>query len=201
MATRSPSDRPPTTHHPAAETPCVELGRLTSEQLMDRYVGGDAAAFNELYSRHAGQLLGFLMSKTRQRDRAEDLLQTTFVKVHRGRGSYLSGAPLLPWLRAIARRTFYGEQRAPQTRMESLSRDGALPEAATRVPRSRLELPLALRRALSELPAGYRDAILLTKLHGFTGDEAAASLQTTRTAIKLRVHRGTRMLRRSLQPA
>src|SRR5688572_25924343 len=84
------------------------------EWLMQRYVEGDAAAFNELYRKIAPKLFGYLLRVTRDPALAEDLLQTTFVKVHRARNAYLKGAPIVPWILVIARRTFYDERRAPR---------------------------------------------------------------------------------------
>ena len=95
---------------------------------MEAYVDGDADSFDELYRRLAPNLFGYLLRLTRQRDRAEDLLQVTFAKVHRARGSYLRGAPVLPWMLAIARRSFLDERRHASTRTEDLSFDGNLPE-------------------------------------------------------------------------
>jgi len=169
--------------------------------LMQRYVDGDTQAFNELYARSAGQLLAFLIRLTRDRDRAEDLLQTTFAKVHRARDTYLEGAPVLPWLYAIARRTFYDAERSRRARHESLSRDGVLPELAAHGTSSKIELPHALDQALAALPTGHREALLLTKFFGYSGDEAAAALGTTRAAIKVRVHRANQQLREELAAA
>lgn len=170
------------------------------EELMDRYVDGDAAAFDELYEQVSPKLFGYLLRLTRHRERAEDLLQVTFTKVHRARGSYLRGAPLLPWLLAIARRSFYDERRAAKVRKESLSLDGSLPEGDANPPS---ELPAdvsdALDRALNDMPELYREAIQLTKLTGLSISEAAEVLGTTPAAVKLRVHRGYNYLRHQLE--
>ena len=201
---RDRSPRPPAAATPATKSPGgghEPPSAVSSEDLMERYVDGDANAFNELYARHAGPLFGYLLKLTRQREQAEDLVQITFTKLHRARASYLKGAPLNPWLFAIARRSFYDEVRSQRSRREALSRDGVLPEAAATGARSKIELPHALDRALARLPAAYREAILLTKFFGYSGDEAAEKLGTTRGAIKVRVHRGNEVLRASLQPA
>jgi DNA-directed RNA polymerase specialized sigma24 family protein len=42
----------------------------------------------------------------RSRAVAEDVLQATFLKVHRARGAYIRGADPVPWIYAIAHRTF-----------------------------------------------------------------------------------------------
>jgi len=147
----------------------------------------------------APQLYAYLMRLTRDRPRAEDLLQVTFAKLHRARTSYIPGAPLLPWALAIARRSFLDERRAAKSRSEDLSADGVLPEPK-RVEDSRSDdTSEAIDRALNELPETYREAIQLTKVVGLSLLEAAKVLETTPTAVKLRVHRGYTLLRELLQ--
>ena len=58
----------------------------------------------------------------------EDLVQVTFSKIHRARESYMRGAPLLPWVLAIARRSFLDERRRAKVRPEDLTGDGIVPE-------------------------------------------------------------------------
>jgi RNA polymerase sigma factor (sigma-70 family) len=169
------------------------------EELMERYVGGSASAFDELYRRVAPKVYGYLLRLTRNTERAEDLLQITFAKVHRARASYLAGAPLLPWLLAIARRSFFDERRSVRTRPEELSKDGSVPEPTPEQPSVPSELTDAIGRALDALPESYREAIELTKITGLTLAEAASVLGTTETALKLRVHRGYNLLRKELE--
>lgn len=168
------------------------------ETLMERYVDGDAAAFDGLYEQLAPKLFGYLMRLTGHRERAEDLLQITFAKIHRARGSYLRGAPLLPWVLAIARRSFYDERRAAKSRSEDLSRDGALPEPRHESTELPVDVSDALDRALGAMPEAYREAIQLTKITGLSVNEAAEVLGTSPTAVKLRVHRGYNFLRKEL---
>ena len=175
------------------------LASCSLEELMDSYVDGNAAAFEELYRRIAAKLLGYLMRLTRHRERAEDLVQITFSKVHRARASYLRGAPLLPWVLAIARRSFYDERRAAASRHEDLSGDGTLPEPKSEETGLPTDIAAALERAMDAMPETYREAIQLTKITGLSIAEAADVLGTTPTAVKLRVHRGYNLLRKSLE--
>jgi RNA polymerase sigma factor (sigma-70 family) len=165
---------------------------------MDRYVDGDADAFQHLYRRVSPNLMGYLLRLTRNRERAEDLLQITFSKIHRARGSYLRGAPVLPWILAIARRSFLDERRSANVRTEELSPDGSLPEPQTEERPLPTELSDALEVAISRLPETYREAIVLTKITGLSVAEAASVLGATETAVKLRVHRGYNQLRKEL---
>ncbi|HET9953610.1 MAG TPA: RNA polymerase sigma factor [Polyangiaceae bacterium] len=173
--------------------------RARLDGLMERYVDGDPSAFEELYRGVSPTLFGYLLRLTRDRHRAEDLLQITFSKVHRARGSYLRGAPVLPWLLAIARRSFLDERRHAQTRTEDLSPDGNLPEPHSEERAVSTDLSEALERALDGLPEAYREAIQLTKISGLSLTDAASVLNTTETAVKLRVHRGYEQLRKQLE--
>jgi RNA polymerase sigma-70 factor (ECF subfamily) len=169
------------------------------EALMNRYVDGDSEAFEALYQQLSPRLFGYLLRLTRQRERAEDLLQITFTKVHRARSSYIRGAPLLPWVLAIARRSFYDERRAAKSRTEDLSRDGTLPEPRPEPSGVPNDVSEALERALDGMPETYREAIQLTKLTGLSVSEAAEVLGASPTAVKLRVHRGYNFLRKELE--
>ena len=170
----------------------------TLEALMERYVDGDEAAFDALYQGSSSRLFGYLLRLTRSRERAEDLLQVTYSKVHRARGSYLRGAPVMPWFIAIARRSFLDERRSAKVRKEDLSSDGTLPEPSSVNQDVGDDVADALERALDSLPENYREAIVLTKVTGLSLAEASEVLGATPTALKLRVHRGYVKLRERL---
>ncbi len=177
----------------------------TDAELMSRYCNGDAAAFRALYGRVAPRLLAYLTRMAPNRTAAEDLLQQTFLKVHRARGSYVLGAEPLPWLYAIAHRTFLDSARKRKRARVELSRDDTLPEVAAHVtgrpaahvhpPRHDAALRKATLAAIDELPPNQREALVLTKLQGKSIAEAARITGASKGAIKLRVHRGYVTLR------
>jgi RNA polymerase sigma-70 factor, ECF subfamily len=177
----------------------LDLESASNEGLMEAYVAGNVAAFDALYARVAPKLFGYLLRLSRDRSRAEDLLQVTFTKIHRARASYLTGAPFLPWASAIARRSFFDEVRFSRSRREELSHDGTLPEPREESDALPSELQDALEQALDALPEAYREAIQLTKVTGLSMQEAAQVLGATPTAVKLRVHRGYVALRKALE--
>lgn len=173
------------------------LRACSLEVLMTLYVGGSDRAFDELYRRLTPKVYGYLLRLARKPERAEDLVQVTYSKLHRARGSYLEGAPLLPWVLAIARRAFFDESRALRSRREDLTTEGVLPEPSLPTP-GETDVGL-LERALSEIPEAYREAIVLTKITGLTVTEAAAVVESTPSAVKLRVHRGYKVLREAME--
>lgn len=165
---------------------------------MRAYVEGSLEAFDELYRRTSPRVFGYLLVCTGNRARAEDLLQITYSKMHRARDRYVGGAGVMPWLLAIARRTFLDEQRARKRRREVLTREGEVPEVESGRGAAPSDLLEDVRAEVGRLPKNYREAIELTKFAGLSAAEAALVLGATESAIKLRVHRGYERLRRSL---
>lgn len=166
---------------------------------MAEYASGNDEAFEVLYRRAAPKLRSWLLKLTRDPNRAEDLVQVTFLKVHRARHRYMAGSPLLPWLHVIAKRSMLDEQRPLSQHFEVLSTDGMLGELGGSVETNAEDIA-ALRAVFGQLPPQYRDAIELTKFGGMSGPEAASTLNTTAAAIKQRVHRGYSLMRTWLQP-
>lgn len=175
---------------------------------MQRYCDGDAGAFRELYALVAPRLLGYLLKMTRERALADDLLQQTFLKVHRARAAYVRGADPLPWIYSIAHRTFIDEARKHKRAVVRVGEAEELPEVPAGMTgesddrredgRGDPELMTAALDALAELPAQQREAVVLTKLDGKTVAEAAEIAGTTVGAMKVRAHRGYEALRKLL---
>ena len=175
---------------------------------MARYCDGDASAFRELHAAVAPRLLGYLVKMAQDRARAEDLVQQTFLKVHRSRGAYVRGADPVPWIYAIAHRTFLDAARKDRRAIVRVDDDDELPELRADLrgdtderrdePRAHPELVQAALDALAQLPAAQREAVVLTKLDGKSVAEAAEIAGTTVGAMKVRAHRGYEALRRLL---
>ena len=174
---------------------------------MVRYCDGETGAFDELYEEVAPRLLGYLVKLSNQRSLAEDLLQETFIKVHRARASYIRTSDPLPWMFAIAHRTFIDEMRRRGRSHERIATTDELPEIATTMTGAREEHDDALDTelvrealdALGTLPITQREAVVLTKLEGKSVAEAAAIAGTSLGAMRVRMHRGYEVLRKLLR--
>jgi RNA polymerase sigma-70 factor (ECF subfamily) len=179
-----------------------------AKELMQRYCDGDAGAFRELYALVAPRLLGYLLKMARERALADDLLQQTFLKVHRARTAYVRGADPLPWIYSIAHRTFIDQTRKHKRAVVRVGDADELPEVTAALTgesddrrddgRADPEMVAAALDALAELPAQQREAVVLTKLDGKTVAEAAEIAGTTVGAMKVRAHRGYEALRKLL---
>ncbi len=167
--------------------------------LMVAYQDGDAMAFEALYGEVAGPVLGYLRSLTRDAARAEDLLQETFLQVHRARATWDRGRPVKPWLYAIARNVFLMDRRSAgrRGRHEALA-DDELPDVPVPADVESLADRDAVRRALARIPPDRREALLLHHVAGLSFEEVGAVLGVTAGAAKVRAHRGVVRLRELL---
>lgn len=168
-------------------------------EAMGRYVDGDARAFNTVY-----RLLYPMVLACQRRwagvDRAEDLAQQTFLKVHRNRHRYRTGSPVGPWVLAIARHLSIDALRKAGRSRETLTREGTLPDRLTdhRDPAIDAEIKEAVRAAVETLPPSQRAVIAMHKLDERSFAEVAEALDINEGAARVRAHRAYARLRKAL---
>ena len=162
---------------------------------MAAYQSGDMTAFEQLYAALAPPLTRFLRAQAR--DRAEDLLQETFLQLHRARASYEPGRPVRPWAFAIARNVVLMSRRswARRSRNEVLA-EGEFPEIPVFGDEEGVADRQAMTRALRGIGTLRRDALILHHLVGLTFEEVGAVLGCSTGAAKVRAHRAMSDLRR-----
>lgn len=175
-----------------------------ADAAMERYANGDNAAFAELYDAIAPRLLGFLRRATRDGVATEDLVQQTFLQIHRARGSFIPGAPVLPWALAIAKRLMIDRARRRRVELglfmdapaddERMMSEPTATAAADDVVDAR-HLERRVQQRLDALPEAQRTAYQLVKQEGLSLKRAAEVLGTSVTAVKLRTHRAYQALR------
>jgi len=167
-------------------------------ELMREYQSGRFEAFDEIYASIAPPLRRYLLSRARDGAKADDLVQETFLQMHRARHTYDSSYPLMPWAMAIARHVWLMDRRtlsrrpwAPDDVMEM-----DLPvraEAASLADRE------AVNRALDQVAPAKRDAVVQHHVMGFSFKEIAERAGIAETAAKLRSSRGMAQLRALLK--
>jgi len=181
---------------------------MDADQVMRRYAGGDDAAFDELYAVLSPRLYSFCVRLAGRRGDAEDLFQDAFLKLHRSRATYVSGASALHWAFAIVRSTHIDRLRSRARRPETLvaSTDevlGTILESPGS-PESELHaetLARIVEHELQRMSERNRSAYILLKIEGLTVIEAAAVLGTTGDAVKQRAARAYETLREALSRA
>lgn len=87
---------------------------------MNLYLQAHAPAFNELYERHAGKILGYLKKKVSP-ETAEDLLQEIFTRLHTKKQTYNDNYLFLPWIFTIARNTLLDHYKKAEQKVATNS--------------------------------------------------------------------------------
>lgn len=171
----------------------------SDEELMNAYVDGDASAFRELFDRYAPVLVRVMRHHLRKPEDARDLVQQTFLQLHRSRNDFRDGAQLRPWLFTIAmnlkREYFRRTGRRPESALDLDGRDD--PGVAPR-DHEQLEAAEEVRFALGRLPEDQREVIALHWLAGIPLPEVAELVGASLSAVKVRAHRGYAAMRRVL---
>lgn len=133
-------------------------------------------------------LRAFAMSLCGNATRADDLVQETLVKAWANFSSFQEGSNLKAWLFTILRNEFYSQMRKKGREVEDA--DGELTSRLSDLGRQEGHLDLEdMKRALLELPAEQREAIILVGASGMSYEEAAEVCQTAVGTVKSRVSR------------
>lgn len=162
-------------------------------ELAARFAAGDEEAVRAVYRRYAGPVLTVAMAVLRQRELADEAVQTTMLKAWRAAGSFDTSRELAPWLYAIARRVaidIYRRERRAATPTELGEADVAV------VPLSfeRTWEAWEVRTALDKLPPDERDVVRLAHLAGMTHQQVAEHLRVPVGTVKSRSARAHRRL-------
>jgi RNA polymerase sigma-70 factor (ECF subfamily) len=165
---------------------------------MVEYQSGRFEAFDEIYASLAPVLRRYLLGQARDAAKADDLVQETFLQIHRARHTFNPEFPLTPWAMAIARHVWLMHRRAASRRPWETD-DVADLDLPVRAEAASLADRTDVRRALGQVAAPRRDAVIQHHLLGFSFKEIAARAGIAETAAKLRSSRGIAQLRSLLK--
>jgi RNA polymerase sigma-70 factor (ECF subfamily) len=176
--------------------------------LIARARAGDESAFTQLVTEHSTRVYGALRRFGLSPQESDEVAQEVFLRAWRGLARFQERSQFSTWLYRIAFNEAQRRlaRRAPAT-ASSLAGDedliAALPAATGTGPQARIlgrEFEQVLGRALEELPADLRAAVVLRDLEGLSTEEAAAVAGVRQAAFKSRLHRGRMQLRALLEP-
>lgn len=171
---------------------------------MGRYADGDARSFAVVYEALYPVVHRCMRRWINDAALAEDLVQETFLRVHRSRDRYRPGAPVGPWVLTIARRLSIDAHRRRGSNRVHLTRQGEVPEVSVAPPEpvdDAAALIAEVRAAVEALPASLRPVVQMHKLEGRPMSEVADALGINEGAARVRAHRGYKRLKASLARA
>jgi RNA polymerase sigma-70 factor (ECF subfamily) len=140
-------------------------------------------------------LRAFIRSKVADDSAADDLLQETFVRVHRHLPALQDTERVAAWVYQIARNVVRDHHRAAVAAAVPLADED--PAEPCDDPRGgvRCRAGKWLDELVAALPDGYREAVQLSEIEGLTQQEVADRLGLSLSGAKSRVQRGRAMLR------
>lgn len=179
--------------------------RPLGPDVIKRAQEGDSDAFATLFHAHKGRIYSLCLRMTNNIAEAEDLVQDSFLQVFRKLSTFRGDSALSTWLYRIAVNTVlmhfrkkslvqvsldepYSNHRddAKEVRREYGIKDDRLTGSVTRV---------ALTRAISELPEGYRTIFLLHEVEGYEHGEIAELLGCSVGNSKSQLHKAKLRIR------
>jgi RNA polymerase sigma-70 factor, ECF subfamily len=180
----------------------------SEHELLRRARAGDQDAFAELVVAHADRVYGALHRFGLDPSDADEVAQEVFLRAWRGLARFEERAKFSTWLYRIAfneaqRRL---SRRAPPSAEPDPRGDDpiiSVPESPHLGPEAQTldhEFGQALERALEQLPAQWRAAVVLRDIEGLSTQEAAEIIGVREAAFKSRLHRGRMQLRALLEP-
>ena len=193
----------------------AKLQETTLDQLLvARFKNGDAAAFDEMVSRHWGRIYAMVHQLLRNPQDAEEVTQDAFVRAHRGLGNFRGDSAFSTWLYQIAtnlarNRYWYWWRRkrdrsvsfdAPVGPDNSLTLAEVIPAEAE----SPAELTVTqefvdqVAAGMEKLGQKHREILILRNVKNLSYEEIAAILHLTVGTVKSRIARARESLREKL---
>ena len=155
----------------------------SDEALMLEFQGGSRAAFEELFARYRKPLHGFFRRRLNNPERAEDLIQETFLAVIRAASRYEPRASVRTYLYGIAFKLLAAERRKFLTR--STLGQSALEPRTGGTP----ECGLWIRQAMEKLDAPEREILMLREYEQLSYSDIAELLRIPVNTVRSRLFR------------
>ena len=165
-------------------------------ELLERFAQGDLDAFETLFRQFQSAVYGWIVRIVRDRGVAEDLTVETFWRIYRAHARFDPAGNFGAWARRIA-------TNAALDHLKTARREVALPEdlaaGAQPNPAVHREVHDRIDRAFRELPARLQVAATLALVEEESNEKIAEALGISVGAVKSRVFRAVRLLRRKLK--
>ncbi|HVU48431.1 MAG TPA: RNA polymerase sigma factor [Terracidiphilus sp.] len=176
-------------------------------QVLVRAQAGDHQAFAQLYALHKRRIYSLCLRMVGNVAEAEDLTQEAFLQLHRKISTFRGDSAFSTWLHRLAINVVLMQLRKKGLSLISL--DEAMEPAPEDGPGRSFGAPdltlsgaidrLALERAVSDLPAGYRLIFILHDVEGFEHNEIATMLDCSIGNSKSQLHKARLKLREALR--
>jgi RNA polymerase sigma-70 factor, ECF subfamily len=178
------------------------LKGLDDSALVAAFLDGEKRAFNELVERYQTRLLNFVYRTTGDRERAEDLVQETFIRIYRHLHRFDQSKKFSTWAYTIASNLAKNElrnrSRNPLVLFQTIKKNWEADqrplewEDNTYRPDDlfrKRHLRQMVQSAVEELPEHHREVFMLREMEGKTYEEIAEITGCNLGTVKSRLNR------------
>ncbi len=190
-----------------------ELKSLGDSAVVQRFLDGEERAFGELVHRYDSRLLNFVYRTVGDRERAQDLVQETFVRVYRHLHRFDQSKKFSTWVYTIAgnlaKNELRNRSRNPLVLFQTIKKNWDADhrplewEDETMRPDDlfrKRHLREMVEQAVQELPEHHRIVFVLRELEGKTYEEIAEITDTNLGTVKSRLNRARNNFARVVAP-
>lgn len=165
-------------------------------ELLKRFKEGDVDAFETLFRQFQADVYGWIVRIVRDRGVAEDLTIETFWRIYKSRGRFDTESAFGSWARRIATNLAIDHirRRHPEQELPAQLPSAEVPDSALH-----RETRQMIRKAFRRLPPKLQVAATLALVEERSYEEIALALGKSVGAIRTRVFRAVRLLRKQLQ--
>jgi RNA polymerase sigma-70 factor (ECF subfamily) len=153
---------------------------------------------SSVWSQLSADLRRFLRRRVPDDHVADDLLQETFLRIHRSLGSLHEADRLAAWVYQIARNVIHDHYRQLPDKTVALDEADACGKPDAEASPQRCRSGEWLEELIRQLPEGYREAVQLSEIEGLPQQAVAERLGLSLSGAKSRIQRGRVMLREAL---
>jgi RNA polymerase sigma-70 factor (ECF subfamily) len=170
---------------------------MTSDEgLMLEFKRGSREAFEELFARYHGPLYGFFRRRLQIEERAEDLVQETFLAVIRAASRYEPRSLVRTYLYGIALKLLAAERRKQAQSKDTPALESSPEPASDDSP----DTVMWVRQALEKLDSIDREVLMLREYEQLSYAEIAQLLRLPVNTVRSRLFRARMALKDCLQP-
>jgi RNA polymerase sigma-70 factor, ECF subfamily len=198
---------------PSASQVRKSLSELTDSELAQRFLDGEQRAFGELVSRYDQRLLNFVYRTVGDRERAQDLVQETFVRVYRHLHRFDQSRKFSTWIYTIAgnlaKNELRNRSRNPLVLFQTIRKnweadhrplewedERSMPDDLFR----KRHLREKVEEAVQHLPEHHRIVFVLREIEGRSYEEIAEITGTNLGTVKSRLNRARNNFARIIAP-
>jgi len=172
------------------------------EDLVRRYLSGDAGAFGTLVERHERRMYNLALRMTGREEDARDATQDAFLTALRKLSSFRGEAAFTTWMHRVTVNACYDllrkRQRAPLLDRGSDERELAPEPPPARDHAESSDLSIDVQRALLQVPPDFRTVMILHDVQDLPYEQVAAIVGVPVGTVKSRLHRGRVALARAM---